>query len=193
MTHKPLVLIIDDDEGVLESLDRCLVDCDIKTHKTTDPSEALDLVRTADVSLVIADYRMPVMSGIQFLEQVKETSPFTVRIMLTGHGDVNAATEAINKAGVTSFLRKPWDDSELVATVKQSLYRYELELERRKLQHQLYIQNNWLRGFHVEMLDSLSNLEAQALKLERMLSQLKERLATLRTNLQTSVGDTAAN
>ncbi|MDP7266227.1 MAG: response regulator, partial [Candidatus Thermoplasmatota archaeon] len=85
--------------------------------------EALVELEKKKFDLVLADYKMPVMNGIELLALVKKNYPKTVRILITAFGDKNSAIEAINTAEVHSYLEKPWDDRELQLNVYEILAR----------------------------------------------------------------------
>jgi response regulator RpfG family c-di-GMP phosphodiesterase len=101
------LLLVDDEPRVLEGLSRHLsFDFDLAT--APGASEALARMEAEPAfDVVVSDLKMPGMDGIAFLEQVRARWPETTRIMLTGHGDLEAATEAINRAGIFRFLIKP--------------------------------------------------------------------------------------
>lgn len=124
------ILIVDDEEKILRALERTLRSTLLyKVNLTTakDGMGALVELEKKKFDLVLADYKMPVMNGIELLALVKKNYPKTVRILITAFGDKNSAIEAINTAEVHSFLEKPWDDSELQLNVYEVLTR---KLER---------------------------------------------------------------
>lgn len=121
--RRPLVLCIDDEQPILHALERLLRREPYDVVTTDNPEEALDRIRSGDVNLVVADYRMPVISGTSLLQVAKAASPSTIRIMLTGYptdGWIRAAEEN----GLMRVFTKPWDDTEL-----RKLIRKELDLD----------------------------------------------------------------
>ncbi len=129
--NKDTVLLLDDDQNVLNSLRR-LFARDFDILMSTSGPEALDLLTRNEVSVIVSDNLMPGMKGAEFLQHAKRISPDSVRIMLTGYGDMQAAVEAINRGGVYKFVTKPWDNDELKATVLNSIDRYRLTRSLRK-------------------------------------------------------------
>jgi putative two-component system response regulator len=117
------VLFLDDEQNVLNSLRRLFIR-DFDILMSTSGPEALDLLRHNDVSVIVSDNLMPGMKGIEFLQHAKRIAPDSVRIMLTGHGDMQAAVDAINQGEVYKFIAKPWDSNELKATILDSIERY---------------------------------------------------------------------
>lgn len=142
---KHTLLFVDDEECILSSLVRLFRNEDYEIFTATSGAEGLKTFEENDVSLVISDHRMPAMTGVEFLASVKEVSPDTIRIMLTGYADLQASIDAINKGEVYRFISKPWNDEELLLTVQQSLEYRDLRLQNIKLtrtvKHQLSILN----------------------------------------------------
>ena len=114
--RRPLVVCVDDERQILSSLARLLRREPYRFRTTTDPEEALDWVRSEDVSLLIADYRMPGMSGTTLLQIAKASSPGTARMMLTGYAGETLVIAA-GEAGLMHLVGKPWDDETLKAKI----------------------------------------------------------------------------
>lgn len=130
---RPAVLFVDDEENILSALVRLFRKEDYEVLTAISGIEGLKILESRDISLVISDHRMPGMTGVEFLSRVKEVSPNTIRIMLTGYADLEAAIAAINKGEVYRFISKPWNDEELKLTVRQSLDYRDLVLKNRTL------------------------------------------------------------
>ena len=139
------ILLVDDEPLILKALVRllqrtpCL--CDGRLFKLelvtfTDPLKALEYVREHQVSLVLSDYRMPGMDGIELLTTIKTLQPDTSRIIISGYADLNALINAINRAHIYRFVAKPWNDYELVSTIGQALRHRQLMLENQRLADQ---------------------------------------------------------
>lgn len=128
------VLIVDDDSNILNAHQRNLR---FKYEITTANSgeEGLKLIRgnPEPYALVLSDYRMPEMDGIKFLAAVKRASPNTVRIMLTGYADVNAAIATINEGNVFRFLTKPCSNENLVKAINDGIEQHQLITSEREL------------------------------------------------------------
>ena len=122
------ILFVDDEQNILNSLVRLLRNEDYKVLTALSGTEGLKVIEENDISLVVSDYMMPGMTGVDFLIKVKEMSPDTIRIMLTGRADLEATINAINKGEVYRFINKPWDDDELLLMIKQSLENRDLAL-----------------------------------------------------------------
>lgn len=134
----PKVLFVDDDESnLLVCQAVCGDEFDVLT--ASDGAEALALMRTHEVAVVVSDQRMPRMTGVELLEQVHLEFPDAARVLVTAYTDAHAAIDAINRGRVRRFLKKPWEPSELKAELMDGLERYSTqrrikELERRLIQ-----------------------------------------------------------
>lgn len=142
---KHTLLIVDDEPNVLKSLKRLFIGTDYRILTAESAEEGLKEFEKQQIHLVISDYRMPQMNGVQFLRKVKELYPETIRIILSGYADVAAIVEAINDGQVYKFLAKPWNDQELLTTVRRSLEHFKLERENYQLLHQLQTANKELK------------------------------------------------
>src|SRR3712207_4516071 len=117
---KPVLLSVDDDPGVSRAVARDLrrhYGEDFRVLRASSGAEALDAlrelkVRGDTVAVLLADYRMPEMNGIQFLEKAMDLFPRARRALLTAYADTDAAIQAINLVDVDSYLLKPWDPPE---------------------------------------------------------------------------------
>ncbi|MCX7856990.1 MAG: response regulator [Deltaproteobacteria bacterium] len=123
---KPLVLFVDDEENVLNSAKKQLLEDEIEVLTTTDPFCALEILQKKNVTVIVVDNIMPLMKGIELLFKARSVSPETVRIMLTGYVDVNSVMEAVNIGAVYKFIVKPWEQEELKSAVLDGIYRYEM-------------------------------------------------------------------
>lgn len=139
------ILIVDDEESILRSLRRllsltpCMAGTKVyalKVDTFSNPAEALDKACHTAYDLVLSDYRMPGMDGVQFLKAFREIQPDAARLILSGYADLNGLIGAINEAGISRFLSKPWNDYELVAAIGQALALRELTLENQRLADQ---------------------------------------------------------
>lgn len=127
------ILIVDDEENVLNALRRTLRKEGYELFFATHPNEALAILKTTPIDLVISDHLMPTMTGLEFLKVVRDRHPDTQRMMLTGHADMQTAIDAINHGEIYRFLTKPWDDTELKVTLYLAFEQLDLERENRRL------------------------------------------------------------
>src|ERR1019366_3496167 len=120
------LLIVDDEPGVVKALTRVFRQERYEVVTAANGEEGLQRLAEATTHLGISDYMMPGMTGAQFLQTVKEASPDTIRIMLTGHADTGAVMGAINEGAVYKFILKPWDEDDLRVTVALALEQADL-------------------------------------------------------------------
>jgi len=127
---KPVIMIVDDEDKIIISLTRALMDDGYRIIGERSGVEALEKMKQHEVDLVISDQSMPGVTGTEFLKQVKLKYPYVITIMLTAHGDLETAMEAINDAGIYKFILKPWDENELRQTVRRAVELRRLLMER---------------------------------------------------------------
>lgn len=119
------LLIVDDESGILSSLRRLFRREGYNLLTAESGMAGLEVLAGTEVGVVISDARMPGMSGGEFLGKVRELHPDTVRMMLSGYTDLKAVTSAVNRGELFCFLTKPWDDAELLETVRDAFRHYE--------------------------------------------------------------------
>lgn len=118
------VLVVDDEEMVLKSIGNYLeMETDYHIVTFSSPVTALKSLDNTEVDLVISDYLMPEMNGIEFLLKLKEKFPLATRILLTAYGDKENAIRAINELGLFQYIEKPWDNEQLKLSVRNGLER----------------------------------------------------------------------
>jgi type II secretory ATPase GspE/PulE/Tfp pilus assembly ATPase PilB-like protein/DNA-binding NarL/FixJ family response regulator len=127
------LLFVDDEPGVTKALTRVFHQENYDVVTAANGDEGLQRLAEATTHVVICDYLMPGMNGATFLRAVKERSPDTIRIMLTGHADTGAVMGAINEGAVYKFILKPWDDNDLRVTVAIALEQFDLVRKNRVL------------------------------------------------------------
>lgn len=145
MNEEIKILCVDDEINVLKSLERLLLDTDYEIITATSGEEGLELLQNTDlVHLVISDYRMPKMNGVDFLKKVCKLKPDTVRMVLSGYADTATIVEAINEGQIYKFMPKPWNDDELKITISNALEHYFVHRKNRQLTEELEIKNREL-------------------------------------------------
>lgn len=156
------VMLLDDEKNILSALRRTLVrHVDWELEVFVDGAEALRRAEIVNFELIVSDFRMPGMDGVQFLQQVKLLQPEAVRVILSGYTDLAALLGAINDAEIFRFISKPWNDYDLVATLKQALVHREVLVENRRLADLVRAQREEL----VRREQALRRLEAEHPKL----------------------------
>jgi len=114
---RPRLLFVDDEQRVLNSM-RIMFRRQFDLYLASHGAEALDIVKTKDIDVIVADHRMPKMTGVEVLSKVRAMSPRTVRILLTGYADLDAVEGSINDSEVFRFLTKPCAPKQLRETIE---------------------------------------------------------------------------
>jgi two-component system, NtrC family, response regulator len=126
------ILIVDDEKNYLLVLSAVLEDEGYEVLTAPDGPEALEIQKSSDLDLVVTDMKMPGMDGIEFLEQIKARDPDLPVIMMTAHGTVDKAVEAMQK-GAYSYILKPFDNERLILFAKKAMSTYQVVKENRRL------------------------------------------------------------
>ena len=128
------LLVVDDDEHVRRALRRVLRRAKCRVLDAPEASSALAVLEAEPVQVVVSDYRMPGMSGVEFLRAVKDRWPRIQRVLLTGQADSTAIEEAVNQSEIFRFIWKPWDDGHLLITIQSAIDQYWTAEDNRRLQ-----------------------------------------------------------
>ncbi|MBK6542698.1 MAG: response regulator [Flavobacteriales bacterium] len=126
------VLYLDDEEGNLVAF-RANFRRDLDVFTATTAEEALALLDREHIPVVISDQRMPLVTGVDFLAQVKQRHPNTIRMLLTGYADIQAVIDAVNKGRIYAYVTKPWDASDLLLRIQQANEVYGLRADRERM------------------------------------------------------------
>ena len=147
----PTLLLVDDEPGVISSLRRLLRPLKYEVLAANGGAEALQLLESAHVDVIISDMRMPNMDGAEFLSRSRAIAPDTIRILLTGYSEVEAVVRAVNEGHVYHYLHKPWDDQDLLLTIQRALEQLSLQREAERLSRLLQQQNEKLASFNMAL------------------------------------------
>ncbi len=155
------ILLVDDDEKILNAMRREITQSQAYEVITfNDPLQALKWCERRTFSLVISDYQMPQMNGVEFLRQVRKIRPDAARIIVSGHADMARVLEAVNEAEVFRFLLKPWDEFELRMAIGNALI------------HQKFMHR-------VRREDGIQDTQAQRKTRDELLKNLDDQIAKL--------------
>jgi DNA-binding NtrC family response regulator len=131
MDQQKRILLVDDEESVLSAIRRELMDEPYELLTSISGQEALEIMAENDICVIIADFRMSEMNGMELLRIVKEKYPATIRMMISGYANITILLKAINENIIYKFITKPWKDSEeLKSVVQQAINYYNLRRER---------------------------------------------------------------
>ncbi|MCK9311795.1 MAG: hybrid sensor histidine kinase/response regulator, partial [Bacteroidales bacterium] len=165
---KQAIICVDDEDIILEALKDQLgpfFENQYMIETSTTAEEALEIYdelieSNYEVPVVISDYLMPGMRGDEFLIKVHEKNPNTLKILLTGHANIEGITNAINKANLYRYIPKPWDRDDLILTVREAVRSFLQEIEIKKQNIELEAINNNLERLVVERTHELEKANA---------------------------------
>lgn len=159
--NKDTLLVVDDSEDMLELLRRSLepeLGCVVRTAPSGE--QALRMLEEESVDLALIDMKMPGMNGLELLSELRHRHPWLTVVMLTAHGCIELAVEAI-RAGAYDFITKPFDHDALVLNLSKALERSRLLRENLKLQH------------HIQVHDAFRNLVAKSARMQRVMETIQ--------------------
>lgn len=132
------ILFVDDEKSILKALRRIFLDENYHVLTADGGQEALDLLHAGEKpTVIISDQRMPGMGGAEFLTRARTILPDSIRMVLTGYADINAAMESINQGGIYRYILKPWNDEELRLAVKDAVLMFDLVNQNKRLTREL--------------------------------------------------------
>ena len=145
MTPSPVVLVVDDEPRSQEALRRAL-DEEFEVRTASGGAEALAILERETVHVILCDQRMPGMTGIAMLKDVRTRWPDVVRIILSAYTDTDDIIAGINEAGIYQYLLKPWQPESLVLTVRAAAELQRLQRDNQRLHLELRSAEPVLRG-----------------------------------------------
>jgi response regulator RpfG family c-di-GMP phosphodiesterase len=178
------LLFVDDEASILSSLRRLFRPHGYRILTAGSGAEGLQVLAQETVDLVVSDMRMPEMDGAHFLEQVRSRWPTVVRILLTGYADIASTIAAINCGEIYRYIAKPWDDNDIVLTVRDALERQRLEQENARLDALTHQQNEELKTLNASLEQKVTERTAQ---LRQTLSSLEQAHRDLNKGFMASV------
>lgn len=163
MSKKPIILCIDDEKVVLQSLKsqlKDLVGFDYSLELAETGKTAIEIAEElleegCEIPLAVVDYLMPGVRGDQVLIEIHNRSPSTLCIMLTGQADLSAVANAINHEALFRFMAKPWNKEDLFKTMAEALHRYDLEKEIAAKRKLLESQNIELASLNNQLIEKV--------------------------------------
>ncbi len=170
------ILIVDDEEIVLVALRDTLAREGYQITTAPNALEALKHLKEQAFSVVITDQQMPMLTGLEFLAQVKELQPDCTRILITAVLNLATVIDSINKGEIYRFIVKPWLREELLATVKNAVQRYDLICKNEMLQVATLAMNQKLTKVNHELEHQVTRVAEQNKELERLNTALNQNL-----------------
>ena len=178
MIEQECIVIVDDDFLITKAMGISLkLEGFTNVHTFNNPNLALDFVKETKPSLVISDFVMPEMNGIDFLLNVKNLYPETSLILLTGYADKENAIRAINEVGLYKYIEKPWDPGAMLYDIKNAIERTSLVIELQKKVAELELANKKLEDYSSNLEELVKEKTADILDINAKLSQILENCA----------------
>jgi response regulator RpfG family c-di-GMP phosphodiesterase len=179
------VLFVDDEENILRSLRRLFFGEAFSVFTAPSPEQGIKIIENEPtIGVIVSDQRMPEVTGVQFLEQVRKVRPNSIRILLTGYSDINAVADAINKGGAFRYLTKPWNDEDLIQCIRESVKIYSLTLENLRLSEIVRQQNERLKDWNDELQQMV---QEQTMELAKQNTELKKGSERQKTNFRSII------
>ncbi|MBS1689007.1 MAG: response regulator [Bacteroidetes bacterium] len=141
--NKINILYVDDEVNNLTSF-KAMFRVKYNVFTAISADDAMKIMETQPIEIIVTDQRMPNMTGVEFLEKVLEKYPEPMRILLTGYADMNAVIDAVNKGKIFHYLSKPWNEEELDSTIQRAFDVYKQAQDMKNLSEKLVVSNDQL-------------------------------------------------
>lgn len=170
------VLCVDDEPNILKSLQRLLAGQGFQLLLASSGAEALQLLASRPVDLVMSDMKMPQMSGAEFLTEVARLYPATYRIILSGYADMASTLAAVNQGQIHRYIQKPWHQQDLLTALRDGLDKVALQQHNTQLQQQLQLRNQQLEQFNQQLEQRVEERTSLLRQLIRQLQYSQQQL-----------------
>lgn len=180
MDERVVLLMVDDEPAILQSLKRVFRGDPYEVLTTESGAKGLEQFATGvPVRVVISDYRMPGMNGVEFLKEVFERSPETVRIILSGYADKPVLLEAVKSGRIYKYLAKPWNDDQLRSTVRKGIELQTTAWKKSRCIEELFLKNSLLAGANDRLQEVVADRTAFIQKLGKAFTSSQDILNNL--------------
>ncbi len=170
MSEQIRILCVDDEPNVLRAVQRIFLDDDYEILTAPSAAEGLKVMESGGpIQIVISDYRMPEMNGVDLLSEVCRRWPDTVRIVLSGYADTAAIVAAINEGQIYKFIAKPWNDDELRMSIGNAVDLYFLNMHNRELTRELTAKNAELSRVNAKLEKLVAEVTSQVVLQNRVI------------------------
>ena len=181
------VVVVDDEPNILEALKRCVRHEPFQIVCAGSGAEGLKLIAgIAHVAVIISDQMMPEMNGSEFLARSRKICPDAIRVLLTGHSDMDTTITAMNEGGATHYIvkQKPWNDADLRQTVQRCVRDYHQIMSTRYLQEVISQKNNELQELLRQLTEKNDRLNEAKEYAENIVETMREPLLVLNSDLR---------
>lgn len=183
------IVIVDDEPMVTKTLSMLLgLEGFNSVASFNNPREALEYLKNNEIDLIISDFIMPELNGIEFLEKAKKTQKEVTTILLTGYADKENAIRAINEIGIFKYIEKPWDNNNFILNVKNALERTRLKKELNSKMQELELANKKLEKYSQNLEETVKErtieLTTANSKLNALITSCADGIVTFDSNLK---------
>jgi len=179
LSKKYNILIVDDEPFVLRALKRVLHANNLNILTTINPQEAIEILKSHNIAILISDQRMPIMTGLELFTYAKEISPDTKRILISGFSDHKSPEEFINYGEIISYISKPWVDEEVKLLISSTLEMKELEEKNKTLLGSIKKQNIELENANTLLTTNIKSKRKQIQFVQNLIETSKLQLKTI--------------
>ncbi len=178
MNERFTLLYIDDELSNLKTF-KAVFKWDYNIHIAQSAAEGLQVLSESTVDLIIADQRMPLMSGYQFFRNIADKYPEPIRIILTGYSDMDVLVKAINECGIYQYLTKPWSEKEMKYVLDKALEIYQLRKDNKRLLLDLQTANSQLKAENyylkeeIQLENNFNNLVTESERFKKILKKVE--------------------
>ncbi len=181
------IVIVDDEDMVIKTLKTLLkIEGFSNVDIFNNPEDALKFIEKNPVDLIISDFIMPKMNGIEFLSKAKKIHPDTTQILLTGYADKENAIRAINELGIFKYIEKPWGNDDIILNIKNGIERTRLKEQLKNKIEELEIANKKLNEYSKTLEDKVEertrDLNVSNIKLNTIIENLSDALILFNSN-----------
>lgn len=169
-TQLPILLCVDDEPAILKSLQRLFVGHPFQLMQAGSGGQALEIMQSHKVQVIVCDMRMPEMNGAEFLAKAAAMQPDCYRILMTGYADLASTVQAINLGKIHRYVQKPWNNQELLTLVDEGLEKFRLLMANKQLTAMVAKQNKELKILNQNLEDRVVQRTAQ---LKQTLNHIK--------------------
>lgn len=177
------VVFVDDEKGILDAITRAFRNESYKIYAFDDPATAIEEIHVIKPAVVVSDRMMPSMDGSEFLEKVRVRWPSIVRIMLTGHSDIDATINVINKGHIFRFINKPWNRTELKMSVKNGVDHFNLAMDNKQMTQVIKQKNEALLALNSDVEGRLQECLARVEEAGKQYNALNIHLQEILTSI----------
>ena len=173
--NKLPILVVDDESDITNALTRVLRS-HYQVNSCNDSEQAKTLIEQNHYAIIISDMRMPKIDGAELLAYSKEHSPSSIRILLTGFSDLDSTIRAINQGQIFNYISKPWENDQLLLSLKSASEHYQLNQKLLDINQLLSSQNTQLQQVNLQLEEQKETLEQQVNQRTEALTQSNKRL-----------------